>query len=61
MTDALKVLKPRDQMDLPLPLDIEKQAHDASRRLQEFINRSAGQHMRALRKSWAPSQPGNEK
>ncbi len=38
---------------LPLPRSIEEQCNDAARRLRESVNRSAGQHLRAMRKTWA--------
>jgi hypothetical protein len=44
-------MKPVDQLPLPLPLP--QQVKDAEQRLREFINRSAGQHLRAMRREWA--------
>jgi len=36
-----------------LPRTIAEQAEDAKKHLREFINRSAAQHLRAMRKAWA--------
>ena len=34
------------------PLDLDRLCAEALQRLAYFINRSAGQHMRAMRESW---------
>lgn len=41
-------MNPSDQLSLPLPRSIPEQAEDAAKRLTEWINRSAGQHRRAV-------------
>ena len=37
-------------------VDLDRLAADALERLAEFINRSAGQHLRALRETWRKPQ-----
>ena len=38
------------------PPTIAEQAEAAMRRLREFINRSAAQHLRQMRKEWGSSR-----
>lgn len=33
-------------------IDLEKMAAEARRRVQEFVNRSAAAHLRAMRRGW---------
>lgn len=38
-----------NQIALPLPLTLDQQCTDAQKSVKEHINRSAGQHQRAIR------------
>ena len=41
-----------NQITLPLPLTLDQQCTDAQKRIQAHINRSAGQHQRAIRRAF---------
>jgi len=47
-----------NQLNLPLPPTLAQQCADAQKRLQEHINRSAGQHQRAIRRAFVRAQLG---
>ena len=47
-----------NQIALPLPLTLDQQCADAQKRLQEHINRSAGQHQRAIRRAFVRAHNG---
>lgn len=47
-----------NQINLPLPLPLAQQCADAQKRIQEHINRSAGQHQRAIRRAFIRAQIG---
>lgn len=47
-----------NQISLPLPLPLDQQCADAQKRIQEHINRSAGQHQRAIRRAFVRAQLG---
>lgn len=47
-----------NQIALPLPLPLAQQCADAKKRIQEHINRSAGQHQRAIRRAFVRAQRG---
>ena len=46
------------QIALPLPKPIAQQCTDAQKRIQMHINRSAGQHQRAIRRAFVRAQRG---
>jgi hypothetical protein len=47
-----------NQIALPLPPTLAQQCTDAQKRIQEHINRSAGQHQRAIRRAFVWAQIG---
>ena len=47
-----------NQLSLPLPKPLAEQCADAQKRIQEHINRSAGQHQRAIRRAFVWAQIG---
>lgn len=37
----------------PIPFNPAAAEHEAMRRIREFVNRAAAQHLRAMRQGWA--------
>lgn len=56
MTEAPAAPVPTPSVVVTTHIDIADKSEAAKRRLREFINRSAAQHMRQMRKEWGSSR-----
>lgn len=53
MTEAPAAPVPKPEITREIRISIADQSEAAMRRLREFINRSAAQHLRAMKREWA--------
>lgn len=53
MTEAPAAPVPTPMTDAEASSIIDRMAADAAKRMQSFINRSAAQHLRAMKREWA--------